>query len=240
MKNKILYVAISSALLLAVSNVSQAATRGFLDESEAPSVITLIDPPPAEGSALYANDVEKFQAGQKLKDTPRWRVAAWETDMKTAGLLAIFSEAMGIEMSKEKTPEIYKLIKKSASDIRGFGSKKIKSYYSRTRPFVKFNVHTCKLDEEEEHAHGSSYPSSHSATGWGTALLLSEINPARADRLLEKGRDYGENRVICGYHWDSDVKAARNVAAVMVSALHANKDFNEQMLKAKAEFESLK
>lgn len=240
MKIKMLYAAFLSALLLAFSHASMAAAPGFLDESEAPSVITIIDPPPAEGSALYANDVEKFQAGQKLKDTPRWRVAARETNMKTAGLLATFSEAMGIEMSKEKTPEIYKLLKKSTSDIRAFGSQKIKSYYSRTRPFVKFNAHTCKLDEEEDHANGSSYPSSHSATGWGTALLLSEINPKRADRLLEKGRDYGENRVICGYHWDSDVKTARNVAAIIVSALHANKDFNEQMLKAKAEFDSLK
>ncbi len=241
MKAKFLCAVGLSVLLLLFTNPASATMRGFLTAEESPFVITLIDPPPpSDDSALFLNDVERFKDSQRLRDSARWRVASRETNMKAAGLLETFSEAMGVEMSKESTPAIFKLIKKATYDIRFFGTKKIKAYYYRERPFVKFKVSTCKTDEEEVQRHDSSYPSSHAATGWGAALLLSEINPKRADRLLEKGRDFGENRVICGYHWDSDVKTARNVAAVMLSVLHANRDFNDLMLKAKAEFNALK
>lgn len=236
---KILTILASCSLVM--SSQSFAERIGFLDKDHVPSIITLVSPPPAEGSALYKNDVEKFYEGQKQKDTPRWRVAAREADLSINGLLHAFSPAMGIEMSNEKTPEIFELVKKAKVDLVKFGSKPVKKYYQRVRPYVKLKEHTCLIEEEAEHAKSNgSYPSSHTTIGTGIALLLAEINPDRADRILEKGRDFGENRVICGYHWDSDVRTGRNIAAIMVSALHANKAFNEQMAKAKAEFSSVK
>ena len=49
----------------------------------------------------------------------------------------------------------------------------------------------------------------------------------------------GESRVICGYHFQSDVDAARIVASAVVARLHANKAFMKQLNKAKAEFARL-
>jgi membrane-associated phospholipid phosphatase len=33
---------------------------------------------------------------------------------------------------------------------------------------------------------------------------------------------FGESRVICGYHWQSDVDAARIVGSAVVATLHTN------------------
>ena len=50
----------------------------------------------------------------------------------------------------------------------------------------------------------------------------------------------GESRVICGYHFQSDVDAGRITGAVAVARLHADENFNKQLDKAKKEFAKLK
>ena len=50
----------------------------------------------------------------------------------------------------------------------------------------------------------------------------------------------GQSRVICGYHWQSDVDAARLISAAVVARLHAEPAFQEQLAKAKKEFAKLK
>ncbi|EHK6210663.1 phosphatase PAP2 family protein, partial [Shigella flexneri] len=41
---------------------------------------------------------------------------------------------------------------------------------------------------------------------------------------------------ICGYHWQSDVDAARIVGSAIVATLHSNPVFQAQLQKAKDEF----
>ena len=50
----------------------------------------------------------------------------------------------------------------------------------------------------------------------------------------------GESRVICGYHFQSDVDAGRLTAAGAVARLHADPGFIKQLNKAKKEFARLK
>ncbi len=42
--------------------------------------------------------------------------------------------------------------------------------------------------------------------------------------------------MICGYHWQSDVDAARIVGSAVVATLHTNPAFQQQLQKAKDEF----
>ncbi|HEY0207705.1 MAG TPA: phosphatase PAP2 family protein, partial [Acerihabitans sp.] len=42
-----------------------------------------------------------------------------------------------------------------------------------------------------------------------------------------------------GYHWQSDVDAARVVASAVVATLHTNDAFIQQLAKAKAEIRAL-
>lgn len=71
------------------------------------------------------------------------------------------------------------------------------------------------------------------------ALVLAEVNPARQNEILKRGYDLGQSRVICGYHWQSDVDAARVVGSAVVASLHNNPAFEAQLAKAKAEVHKL-
>ena len=71
-------------------------------------------------------------------------------------------------------------------------------------------------------------------------MVLSEINPDRINDILQRGYQMGESRVICGYHFQSDVDAGRITGAGVVARLHADPGFNAQLEKAKKEFAGLK
>ena len=81
----------------------------------------------------------------------------------------------------------------------------------------------------------SSYPSGHGAGGWAWALVLAELVPARADAVLQRGRDFGDSRVICGYHFQSDIEASRLLGAAVIARLHADRDFRRDLDAARQE-----
>jgi acid phosphatase (class A) len=113
-----------------------------------------------------------------------------------------------------------------------------KNRYQRPRPFmVDSEVTTCITPDDDLRGNGS-YPSGHSAFGWGWALILAELSPTHADAILQRGRDFGDSRVVCGVHYPSDVEAGRIIAAAAIARLHADPGFQREMEAARAEFEA--
>ena len=67
-------------------------------------------------------------------------------------------------------------------------------------------------------------------------MLLSEINPERADTLFARAYMYGDSRVIVGAHWQTDVDAGRMGACIGYGILQSNPTFREDMKAAQQEF----
>lgn len=199
----------------------------------------ILPAPPEENSARWAYDVECYRAGKELRDTERGALAASDARLHAAGVASAMSEAFGTEISPEKTPQIYHLLAHMREDAGDLSTRHAKNKYQRVRPFVYFKEPTCMPDDEAGLAGNGSYPSGHTAIGWATALVLAEINPGRQEEILKRGFEMGQSRVICGYHWQSDVDAARITAAAVVARLHANNDFAKQMQRAKKEWTKL-
>lgn len=208
----------------------------FLEESEVANSLFLLPPPPEAGTILFLYDKERYDWGKLQRDTPRGDQAAQDARVDGNGVPYAFSEAFGIEISKEKTPEIHKLVINMREDAGDLATRHAKNFYMRVRPFSFFHEMTCNPEQQEELSTNGSYPSGHTAIGWATALVLSEINPDRQNEILKRGFEMGQSRVICGYHFQSDVDAARIVASGVVARLHANDAFMKQLQKAKAEF----
>ena len=91
-------------------------------------------------------------------------------------------------------------------------------------------------EDEEELRNEGSYPSGHTVRGWGAALVLSTINPARQNEILTRGYEYGQSRVIAGFHYQSDVDAARMAASACYARMQNDKLFRKQMKRAQREF----
>ena len=212
----------------------------YLTKEEAPLDTTFIGPPPAFGSLLFEQDFHMYQYGKTLRDTPRGKQAVKDANTSTDNILDVFSEAFGMKLSKEDTPEIYNLINRMKEDAGSYATRCTKNLYKRTRPYALYNEPTPVPEAEEHLRHNGSYVSGHSATGVAVSMVLACINPERQNQLYKRGLDFGESRWIVGFHHYSDVKAGQMVGALLLPALMNNKDFMDQLAKAKKEFEKLK
>ncbi len=212
----------------------------FLIDTDVANSLELLPPPPDAASVQFLYDRARYDWGKSMRNTPRGEQAFQDAHVEGDGVPKAFSEAFGVEISPENTPEIYKLVLGMREDAGDLATRAAKNYYNRTRPYAYYGEDTCNPEQQAELSTNGSYPSGHTSIGWATALVLSEVNPDRIDEILERGFQMGESRVICGYHFQSDVDAGRIVAAGAVARLHANDDFNKQLDKAKKEFEKLK
>ena len=212
----------------------------YMDAEALPNALNFYPAPPDTNSAAFAYDVAQYKLGKAMrKDSARAALAIAQGTVDIAEMAAMFSEAFGMEISEKKTPAIMNVLKRGVYTMRLAG-RVPKKHYMRTRPFVYFNEPTLMPQYEEELKTNGSYPSGHTIRAWAMALLLAEINPTNQDALLKYGYEWGQSRVIAGFHWQSDVEASKTIIAGCFARLHANDEFNADMRKARAEFKKLK
>ncbi|MBO4871138.1 MAG: phosphatase PAP2 family protein [Muribaculaceae bacterium] len=187
--------------------------------------------PPDTLSAQFQYDKSQYEWGKALRTTDRGKLAVKEVNGLYPFVCKVFSEAFGMSITPEDTPAIYKVLANSLKSVAN-ATERCKKYYQRQRPFQYYGepMYT------GESLGASSYPSTHAAKGWIIALLLTEINKAAEVELLKKGYEYGQNRVIVGAHWQSDVDAARMVASYCYARLQSDPVFRTDMEEAKQEF----
>jgi acid phosphatase (class A) len=238
--------ALSAMLLLSSAGAGQQAAPsaaeaalaklppGFLPHDQLPDSLALLPPPPARDSAAFQRDEAARRDARRFRGTARWRLATSDADLSFPHAAATFSCAAGVAISKEATPRTYALLGRSLIDI-GLSTYGAKNRYKRTRPFVMHPAGTCSPKDEAILRTDGSYPSGHSAAGWGWALILAELVPDRSNAILQRGRDFGQNRIVCGVHWQSDVDAGRVISAAAVARLHGDLKFREELDAARQE-----
>ena len=69
----------------------------------------------------------------------------------------------------------------------------------------------------------------------GLALALAEVDPAHHDAILARGRAYGESRLVCNVHWQSDIIEGRFMGAAVVSQEHGVAEFRADIEAARHE-----
>ena len=207
---------------------------GYLNPADLPLRLALLGAPPKPDSAALARDEEAQRAALALRGTAREALAATDAELSFPGPANTFSCAMGTQISEKTTPHLYTLMQRTLTDAGG-STYAGKNAYNRTRPFVVHDEGTCRKDMEPLLRTDGSWPSGHSAAGWAWGLILGEVNPARATELMTRGLAYGQSRVICNAHWQSDVDAGRIMGAATVASLHSNPAFLKDLAAAKEE-----
>lgn len=211
--------------------------NGYLDRKALPDSLALVPPPPAPGSARHAADLEAHRQTRAWRDTPRWTVATKDVNLKFPEAAGVFSCALDIPISQEATPHLNMLLRRTLIDA-GLATYKAKDHYARKRPFAQLSETTCSPKEEAHLAKDGSYPSGHAALGWAWGLVLTGVAPDKADALLQRAHAFGDSRMVCGVHWQSDLEAGRVVGAATVARLQSDPVFQAQAQHAKAEIDA--
>ena len=203
-----------------------------------PSGETLVGAPPPAGTDAMSRDERLSAAGLALYGTERFKLAARDADLGPGGVPGAFSCTAGVTISDATTPAIMHLLRRANADF-GTSTSGVKKLYNRARPFTVNNKPTCTPDDEEALRHNGSYPSGHSAIGYGAGLLLAAVFPDKAAALTRRGIEFGESRRVCNVHWESDIEAGRDFAAATFARLQSDPTFREDLAKAQAEARAL-
>jgi acid phosphatase (class A) len=208
--------------------------QGYLFENEIPNSLKLLPPPPEHTSEAFAFDLEQAKKAMESRDINRRLQAINDANLTFPAAIKSFESVLSVEISQERTPILYRLIRKVMTDA-GLSTYAAKNHYNRVRPFVFHNTKCHTPDQEEKLRKIGSFPSGHSAVGWAWALVLSEVFPNKKDVILERGYDFGESRIFCHAHWHSDVEMGRVMGKATVESLRANAAFQKDFMAAKDE-----
>ena len=216
------------------SAAAAAKSPGYLLPEERPDSIALIPPPPAPGTPEFAADEAVYRKLNALQDTMRWQLAASDANLKFPVAANAFSCAVGIEVTAATTPQLYELLQRVVVDA-GQSTYKAKEKYNRERPFEITGDPICVPADEQLLRGNASYPSGHASLGYVWGEVFAELLPERAAAARARAYEFGESRVVCRVHYQSDVDAGRTVGQAVFERLHQDPEFVADMAAAKVE-----
>ena len=242
MKQNLLKMVAAAIVFCSAANVQAAGDEknghAYFTKAELPNMANILPAPPEFESARFVADQSQYLWGKLMRlDEARCAQAQRDAVYSMQTIIDEFGSIFGLEITKEGTPEIYSILQDVCASCDSIYSD-AKVYFDRKRPYAYYNEGTIVPEKEEKHRNEGSYPSGHTVLGWTSALLLADINqsPEAMEGLLTRGYEFGQSRVIAGYHWQSDVDAGRMAGTVLYQLIRNHKRFVEQLAKARAEF----
>ena len=212
--------------------------HAYFTKAELPDMTKILPPFPAFESARFVADQSQHLWGKLMRqDEARAAQAQRDAVYSMQTVIDEMGPLFGLEITKEGTPEIYSILQDVCASCDSIYHD-AKATFNRQRPYAYYNEGTLIPEKEEKHRYEGSYPSGHTVFFWTSALLLSDINQSNEamEKLLARGYEFGQSRVIAGYHWQSDVDAGRMAGSVLYQLIRNHERFIGQLARARAEF----
>jgi acid phosphatase (class A) len=222
-----------------VPEIGPGVLQGYLAKEGLPDSAALLPPPPALGSAGLALDQEVGRTALAMRDSPRWKLAAMDADLTFPNAAGTFSCVLGAPVTEQDTPHLYQMLRRVLTDA-GLATYAAKDKYQHARPFMLDDQPICTPDKDKSLRMQGSYPSGHASAGWAWALVLAEASPGQSDAIFARGLAFGQSRLVCNVHWESDVIEGRTIGAATVARVHANPAFLADLAAAKDELAAVR
>lgn len=188
-------------------------------------------PPPAPDSEQQKRDLKAVLDAQAVRSAEQI-ARANETEQLS---VFAFADRLGPDFAKEKLPKTAVLFQHIYEDALAL-LQPSKSRWQRPRPFlVSSDVHP-----SGEKPKSGSYPSGNALLGHLYAVVLADLLPQKSSVIFARGAETGDNRVIAGVHFQSDLEAGRQAAAAIAAALWASPRFRDDLDAARAELKATK
>lgn len=184
--------------------------------------------PSFDDKEAFFNDSLYYRRGFALRDTERGRQAVIDAQNNLDFYLKRFGAAMGADLSEEDTPAIARYLKTTYSFARS-GISTAKDAFSRQRPYSYFNETSAVPEDEAAFGAFTSYPSGHSIRAWAITLALIAIDDQHQYEIIKVGNELCESRIITGFHYVSDVEAAKLAASIAFAKIVSDPEYIKLM-----------
>ena len=163
---------IAAMMMLAVCASAQSdksPVDAYFTTSEMPDMLKWCPAPPDTIGPAFAYDIMQYMWGKQMRNCKERAVYGIDC------IIREFSEPFGLQISKEETPEIYKVLREGTATCDSICTIP-KRYYMRKRPFMRFNEPTLYPEDDTLLARGYMYGDSRLIVG---AHWQSDVNAAR-------------------------------------------------------------
>jgi|EndMetStandDraft_8_1072994.scaffolds.fasta_scaffold102714_2 acid phosphatase (class A) len=221
--NRILPLAFGSALLAFSHQAGAQGDKTYLATTELDTTQFMAPPPSKEITRKELDQVLALQE-KRTKEQAERSVADLEQSVFR------FADVIGAEFTAEKFPrsaEIFQKVYKTESDFNKQGKEK----WNRNRP----QVVDARIQPVAKFANSGSYPSGHAAFAYLTAIVLADIVPEKREAIFARAAEFGDNRVIGGVHYPSDIESGKQMAAMIAVLMYKNPAFRKDLEEARAE-----
>jgi acid phosphatase (class A) len=202
------------------------ASRGASVDVSLADITQFLPPPPAQDSVQTKAEIEEILQYQNTR-TPEM-VAAAQADAQET--VFRFADVLGPGFTSDKFPLTASFFSRVHGEVGNFIDS-AKDYYHRPRPYdFDKRVRPCV-----DRPWNLSYPSGHATGGAVMAVLLAHMVPEKKEALLARGKVIGENRVLGGVHYRSDVVAGEIAGSLLAVKILRNPDFQKDYEKSKEE-----
>lgn len=208
----------------------------YLAVEDLPDGMLYLPGPPTHSSSIFGYDFSQHMDGKTLRPYSDGKQAVEDVTYSVDNWCSIYGPLFGRTISASATPQLYELLTRVHPSANA-ATQSAKAGYMRLRPYVFLNETTAYPADEDDLRDTGSYPSGHASGSWLIAMILAEINPSAQDALFARAYQFGQGRVITGYHWQSDVDDGRLVASAVFARLHADEGFMAQLTRAKSEYD---
>lgn len=218
---------VTASVLFFAFCLTGAAQSAVLEPAEIDAA-RLLPPPPMAGSAQAKAEIAELHAiaaasTPELVEKARRDDADEKPDM--------FNAALGFDVMA--LPATRKLLSEVAEEEEA-DSKPAKAYFHRDRPWiVDPSIKTCVAVKPGPAA--TSYPSGHTTLGFSMGVVLASVMPEKSQLILARASEFGENRLVCGVHFRSDIVAGQEFGTALALRLMEKPAFRAQMDAARAE-----
>src|ERR1700730_17146968 len=187
----------------------------------------LLGPPPAAQSDKQKLDLMAVLQAQQGRTASQGERAVADNDLS---IFRIAGELLGPNFTAARVPKTTAFFDRINQDVRTLFLA-TKDVWNRPRPF-KVSTDVKAIGEL---SNSGSYPSGHAILGYLAAIILANMLPEKSESLFARGREYGQNRVIAGAHFPTDIEAGRIAATAMAVAFMQNESFMKDFAEATAE-----
>lgn len=216
---------ITVLILTGLVPVQAEEAKPFADAKEI-DLVTILPPPPANDSAQTKAELGEILTLQVTR-TPEMVANAQADAVEDVWR---FANVMGPEFSKDKLPKFSAFFDRVVA-TEGAVVDPAKDVFKRPRPHQLSDL----VKPAVKISSSGAWPSGHTTVGTLMGIVLSNMVPEKKAEIMARAWDYGNNRIVGGIHYRSDVEMGRIAGSVIAATIMRHDDFKAEFAEARTE-----
>jgi acid phosphatase (class A) len=142
----------------------------------------------------------------------------------------VYSNVMGPKFNAEALPAVSAFFDRIVATEAAVVDP-AKDFWKRPRPHMLDS----RIEPIVKRSSSGSWPSGHTTLGTLMGITLANMVPEKRAAIMTRAWQYGDNRVVAGIHYPSDIEMGRIAGSVISQQLSQQQDFQQQYRQARDE-----